>query len=247
MRAILTYHSVDGSASAISIDEASFRAHVQWLASGAVRVVSLAQLTGPGAPDDAVALTFDDAFQNFADVAWPLLRAHRLPVTLFVVSGAAGGTNAWGGRHAPGIPTLPLMGWDALGRVAGEGVTLGAHSRTHPDLRRLDDAALQDELAGSADAIAERTGGRPDSVAYPYGAVDDRVAGAAGKVFRLACTTVLRPLEAHDAPLHLPRLDTYYLREAARLARWGTPGFRRYLALRAGLRRVRAAFAGGPA
>ena len=247
MRAILTYHSVDASGSPISIAETEFRAHVQWLASGAARVVSLETLTGPGAPDDALAITFDDAFQSFADTAWPMLRDNGLPVTLFVVSGQAGGTNAWGGRDAPGIPTLPLMDWDALGRAAEEGVALGSHSRRHPDLRRLDDAGLQDELAGSADAIADRTGRRPTAFAYPYGAVDARVAGAAGGVFRIACTTALRPLETHDVPLQLPRLDTYYLRDAARLATWGTPGFRRYLALRAGLRRARAALTGGAA
>ena len=247
MRAILTYHSVDGSGSAISIDGAAFNAHVQWLASLAVPVVSLETLTEPGAPDDALALTFDDAFQNFADAAWPLLRSHGLPVTLFVVSGRAGGTNAWGGRDVAGIPTLPLMNWDALGRVAEEGVTLGAHSRTHPDLRRQDDAGLREELAGSAATIAERTGRRPTAFAYPYGAVDARVALAAGDSYRLACTTALRPLEAGDVPLQLPRLDTYYLRDAARLAAWGTPGFRRYLTLRAGMRRARAALTGGTA
>lgn len=247
MRAILTYHSVDGSGSAISVDDAAFRAHVDWLASGTVKVVSLETLTGAGAPDNAVALTFDDAFRNFADAAWPRLRDHQLPVTLFVVSDRVGATNAWGGRDAPGIPTLPLMDWDALARASEEGVTLGAHSRTHPDLRRLDDAGLADELAGSAETIARRTGRRPATFAYPYGAVDARVAGAAGSSFRLACTTALRPLGAHDAPLQLPRLDTYYLRDAARLATWGTPGFRRYLALRAGLRRVRATLTGGAA
>jgi peptidoglycan/xylan/chitin deacetylase (PgdA/CDA1 family) len=247
MRAILTYHSVDASGSAISIAEAEFRAHVQWLASGAVPVVSLEQLTGPGAPDDALAITFDDAFQNFADVAWPMLRAHGLPVTLFVVSGQAGGSNAWGGREAPGIPTLPLMDWDALGRAAEEGVTLGSHSRTHNDLRRQDAAGLAGELSGSAETIAERTDRRPTTFAYPYGAVDARVAAAAGASYRVACTTALRPVEARDTPLQLPRLDTYYLRDAARLATWGTPGFRRYLTLRAGFRRARAALTGGAA
>jgi len=244
MRAILTYHSVDDSGSPISMDEAAFRAHVLWLSSGAVPVVSLETLTGHGAPDNALAITFDDGFQNFADVAWPLLRAQRIPVTLFVVSGHAG-SNAWGGRDAPGIPTLPLMNWDAVRRAADEGVALGGHSRTHPDLRTLDDETLRDELVGSADAIAERTGRRPTIFAYPYGAADARVIRAAGDVYSLACTTALRPVEAHDAPLQLPRLDTFYLRDAGRLATWGTPRFRRYLSLRAGMRGVRAALTGG--
>lgn len=247
VRGILTWHSVDPSGSPISIDEAAFRAHVTWLATGAVPVLPLEQIIAPGAPGHAVALTFDDAFASFHDVAWPLLRAHRLPVTLFVVSEQAGKTNAWGGRDAPGIPTLPLMDWEALGRVAAEGVSLGAHSRTHPDLRGTGDAALQAELAGSADDIAARTGIRPSVFAYPYGGVDERVAAATARSFGAAVTTELRSLGSAETPLRLPRLDTFYLRGRGRLEGWGTPVFQARLALRRTLRNARAALTGRPA
>jgi len=245
VRAILTYHSVDSSGSPISIDEAAFRAHVRWLVSGTVRVVPLAQITSPEAGNEAVALTFDDGFANFADAAWPLLRERGLPATLFVVSGHVGGTNAWGGRDAAGIPTLPLMDWDGIARAVAEGVTVGAHTRTHPDLRAVSDAALEDELGGAAEAIAEHTGVRPDAVAYPYGGVSDAVGGAAARHFRQGCTTELRLLTDMEPPLLLPRLDAYYLRDPGRLEAWGTPAFRRRLRVRAGLRRVRAAIRGG--
>ena len=247
MRGILTYHSVDPSGSPISVDEATLHAHVEWLASGTVRVLPLEQIAEPGAPDDAVAITFDDAFANFADVAWPLLRARNLPVTLFVVSGHAGRTNAWGGRESAGIPTLPLMDWDALGRAASEGVRLGAHTRTHPDLRGASDAALADEIGGSADDIASRTGSRPATFAYPYGGVDDRAAKVAASAFRASVTTELRAMGPAERPERLPRLDAFYLREPGRLEAWGTPPFRRHLALRAGMRRMRAALTGRPA
>ena len=45
MRAILTYHSIDESGSAISISEAVFRAQIAWLAKSDVRVVTLDALT----------------------------------------------------------------------------------------------------------------------------------------------------------------------------------------------------------
>jgi peptidoglycan/xylan/chitin deacetylase (PgdA/CDA1 family) len=241
MRAILTYHSIDGSGSPISVDRDAFREHVTFLASGAVTVTDVAGLLEAPEGAEAVALTFDDAFANFATEAWPLLRDHGLPATVFVVSGHAGGTNSWGGREHPGIPTLPLLGWNDLGRLAEEGVTLGAHSSTHPDLRGLDDAALADEMAGSAATIAERTGRRPAVFAYPYGAHDDRVAAAAGAAFRFACTTELRPLGRADDPARLPRLDAYYLRGRGRLARWGTPALAGYLRVRAIVRGLRAA------
>ena len=238
MRAILMYHSIDPSGSAISIDEAAFRAHVAFLASGAVRVVPLETLAAGDAPDNAVALTFDDAFTNFASLAWPLLRQHNLPATLYVVTRHPG-TNAWRGKDAAGIPTMPLMDWDAVGRVAQEGVALGAHGRTHPNLRTLDDAALQDELAGSADDLEQRTGKRPTSFAYPYGGVTEHIAETASRTFTLGLTTELRPLGASERPMLLPRLDSFYLRDAGRLESWGTPSLGRYLTLRGGLRRLR--------
>lgn len=243
MRAILMYHSIDPSGSAISIDEAAFRAHVAFLASGAVRVVPLETLAGGGAPDNAVAITFDDGFTSFASLAWPLLRQHNLPVTLYVVTRHPG-TNAWRGKDAAGIPTLPLMDWDAVGRVAQEGVALGAHTRTHPNLRTLDDAALQDELAGSADDLEQRTGKRPATLAYPYGGVTEHIAETASGTFTLGLTTELRVLGATERPLLLPRLDTYYLREPGRLESWGTPSLQRFLTLRAGLRRIRSTLTG---
>ena len=239
MRAILTYHSIDASRSPISVDEGAFRRHVAWLAKGSVRVVGLAALSALDGPGDALAITFDDGFVNFGDVAWPLLREHGLPVTLFVVSGRAGTTNAWGDRPASSVPTLPLLDWDRLGRLAEEGVTLGAHTRTHPDLRNVGDDALADELEGCARDIAAHTGAAPATFAYPYGAVDARIARSAARSFSLACATELRLLAPDDDPLRLPRLDAFYLRDAGRLEAWGTPAFRSHLRLRAFARRVR--------
>jgi len=241
MRAILTYHSVDPSGSAISIGEAQLAAHVQWLASGAVRVVPLEAITTDTVSGDAVALTFDDGFANFGDLAWPLLRAHGLPATVFVVSGRVGASNAWDGAPAHDIPTLPLMGWDVLARVAAEGATLGAHTVTHPDLRTVAAAQLSDEMESSARVIGERTGARPRTFAYPYGAAGAREARAARTTYRLAVTTELRWLGGGEDPMLVPRLDAYYFRDAGRLEAWGTPGFRRRIKLRGLLRRGRAA------
>ncbi|MDP2645972.1 MAG: polysaccharide deacetylase family protein, partial [Desulfobacterales bacterium] len=36
-------------------------------------------------PKNAVAITFDDGFKSFYDLAWPLLRAYDIPASIFVV------------------------------------------------------------------------------------------------------------------------------------------------------------------
>jgi peptidoglycan/xylan/chitin deacetylase (PgdA/CDA1 family) len=238
MRAILTYHSVDDSGSPISIDERAFARHVDFLASGRVRVLPLDELMAAAADDDAVALTFDDGYRNFTAAAWPRLRDAGLPATLFVVTGRTGGDNRWDGRGAP-APAFELLGWDELVDVAAQGVTLGSHSRSHPRLPGLTDDALDAEVAGSADDLEARTGIRPTAFCYPYGRFDERVAAAVSGRYRCACTTELRPLAAADPPERLPRLDAYYLRAPGRLEAWGSSRFRRLLQTRALLRRVR--------
>lgn len=244
MRAILTYHSIDESGSPISVSPAAFRAHVRWLASGVVRVVPLPELLAGAADADdagpgAVALTFDDGFANFATHAAPVLAAHALPATVFVVTGHVGGHNDWGGTRVAGIPHLPLMSWPALGELRAQGITLGAHTQRHRDLTKVRGAALEDEVAGSAERIAAETGVRPTTFAYPYGAVDRESAAVARGAFGLACTTELRVLAPHDDRALLPRLDTFYLRGAGQLEQWGSAAFRRRLWLRAQGRRVR--------
>ena len=70
MRAILTYHSIDPSGSPISVSPAAFRRHIEWLASGRVRVVRLEELMRLPAGEDAVALTFDDGFAKFGNTVF---------------------------------------------------------------------------------------------------------------------------------------------------------------------------------
>jgi peptidoglycan/xylan/chitin deacetylase (PgdA/CDA1 family) len=237
MKAVLTYHSIDRSGSVISIDPAVFRRHAEWLAGSGVAVVGLEELIERPPAGQAVALTFDDAFANFDAEAWPVLEALGLPATVFVPTSHVGGTNAWeeGGRS----PLLPLLGWDTLGRLAERGVTLGAHSHTHVDLRAASESDLAAELETPAERIRSETGVRATTFAYPYGGVDDRVAAATAARYRLAVTTEFAGIGAHSERCRLPRLDAWYFRDPARLERFGTRSFEVFVATRRRLRRVR--------
>jgi len=239
MRAILTYHSIDESGSVISIPENVFRKQVSWLARGQVPVVSLDSLMRLPRDADAIALTFDDGFVSFGDIAAPLLADHGLPSTLFVVSDAVGKTNRWPARSDRGLPELPLLSWDLLGRLRDQAVEIGAHTRTHVDVSRLTSDGLHDEIVGSAERIASELGTLPATFAYPYGAVSDAAASLVAARFAWGCTTEMRSVSANESRALLPRLDMFYLREAGQLERWGTARFRYHLRLRAGARLVR--------
>jgi peptidoglycan/xylan/chitin deacetylase (PgdA/CDA1 family) len=247
MKATLTYHSIDDSGSPISVSPEAFKSHLQWLASGRVRVLSLDDLVAlPDEAGDALAVTFDDGFLNTRVPVEQLLAA-GLPVSLFIVSRCVGGTNAWGGREQRGIPTLPLLGWADLEALCQRGAGIECHTRTHPSLTGLSDTALEDELGGSAADLRDRLGAAVTHLAYPYGDVDETVSRAAARQFRFAHTTEFRLLTTSDAPHTLPRLDMYYFRQPSGLESWGTPRFQARVAWYRGRRALRARLPGSRA
>lgn len=241
MRAIITYHSIDASRSAISISEAEFRRHMDWLHASHVEIVPLGELVDSSDTDDAVALTFDDAFENFHEIAAPILRQHGFTATLFVTTDFAGGTNSWGGSATAGrIPVLPLLDWDGIAAVSTIGISIGSHARTHRRLTYLALPDLQDELVSSAEQIRKQTGVTPKAFAYPYGAVTSRERSEVAKVYDVAVSTDLKPLNGADDRHRLPRIDAYYLRAPGILESFGSARFRRFIKIRNRGRQLRA-------
>lgn len=246
MRAVLTYHSIDESGSAISVHPDDFRRHIRWLGEHATWVVPLHAIPD-SSERDAIAITFDDGFLNFEQIALPLLREYKLPATLFVVSHHVGGTNSWRGTgRQTRIPTLPLLGWPGIARAASEGIEIGSHTQTHPVLGLLDPAELAREVRDSRADIVRELAITPSSFCYPYGDTNTDVQRAVADAgYSIAVTTELAAAQAGvDDPLLIPRIDAYYLRQAGLLESWGTPSFSRRLMLRRTGRRLRNAVAG---
>jgi peptidoglycan/xylan/chitin deacetylase (PgdA/CDA1 family) len=242
MKAILTYHSVDETGSVISIDERTFRRHVEWLSAGHVQVVALDALPTLSHDVHAVAITFDDGLESFGRIAAPALLEHDLPATLFVVSDAVGSTNVWRGERDVGIPVFSLLDWEALGRLVADGFSIGAHTCTHLDLASADPDAAAREIVASKARLVQELGLDVTTFAYPYGGVSAAARDVVAREFRYGVTTRLSALAPYDDPAQLPRLDSYYLRATGSLEAWGTARFRMRMGLLAGARSVRGSF-----
>ena len=246
MRGILTWHSIDESGSVISMTPAAFERQLDAIARRGIQVVSLREVASRSDESDAVALTFDDGFANFLEVAAPALLERGFTATVFVVTSHVGGRNDW--PSSPGdapVPILPLMSWNDLHSLTDKGFEIGAHSVTHRRLDRLPPADTVGELIGCRETIARNLGVTPQSFAYPYGACDGRSRAEAARTFALCCTTRFAALSAHDPPDALPRLDSYYLRDVRLIDMWGTPLFKSYVSMRNAGRAVRALLGSG--
>jgi peptidoglycan/xylan/chitin deacetylase (PgdA/CDA1 family) len=200
-------------------------------------------------PPRAVVITFDDAYSDFEEYAWPILKHYRLPVTLFVATAypdhpervfwwdrvfnaihttEKGELNTPIGRlsistvaqrkqaykllknHFKKLPNevaikevehlssklgvSPMancvLGWDSLRKLVSEGVTLGAHTRTHPIMNYITLDDLHNETVGSKQDLLREIGSVPQVFAYPSGIHNqDAVKAVEQAGFALAFTT----------------------------------------------------------
>lgn len=111
--------------------------------------------------------------------------------------------------------------WDEAREMQREGVSFGAHTRFHPSLVALSDAALREEIEGSRDRITQQLGTSPITFAYPFGHADERVSGAVQAAGFLGAVTTRDGLCTATSPRYLlPRLGVH---------NWNRHFFERYV------------------
>lgn len=237
MRAVITYHSIDRRPGPLSFAPESLDALLGALAEAELPVLDLDALLAPETTR-GVALTFDDGMETVHDAALPILRAHRAPAHVFIVTNRLSGDNRWVGQPTS-AQTYAMLDWRQVEALHAGGVRIEGHTANHPDLRTLCDQAIDAEFEEADAVIERRVGRRPAYFAYPYGYYDTRVQRLARYRYRACFTTRLAFLSKGDDPLALPRLDSHYFRSPLLVRAMGSPMVRRYIHMRGVIRRLR--------
>ncbi len=107
-----------------------------------------------------------------------------------------------------------LMTWEQIAEMGRSGMTIGAHTLTHPNLPGLPAAEAEAEIAGSRTLIEERTKGPAVHFAYPNGrgvshfndVVRDLVVKSG---FLSSVTSIDGPVYPRDDVFTLQRLGVY--------------------------------------
>ncbi len=278
MLRILTYHRVAHPQDTPGLNPRTISAtpHVfaeqMRLLARKYRVVSMEEVLHAVAmrkklPPRAVLLTFDDAYCDFGESAWPILRREKLPATLFVPTGYPDHPERsfWWDRlhrafcqsaqkrimlapvgelelHSPPalheslkrtqnyVKTLPhdaalhfidevclrldghiaphksVLSWSELRELNREGVTLGAHTVSHPIMTKLSTERVRLEITQSQQDLQRELGKTLPIFCYPNGGHDEAVVALLREEgYRLAFTTL-------DGQNDLSRVDPLRLR-----------------------------------
>jgi peptidoglycan/xylan/chitin deacetylase (PgdA/CDA1 family) len=161
---VLMYHKVDPNTPpgpvgrSLTLEPAVFGAQLAWLRKHGIRTMTmndLADALGRGEhPRNAVVLTFDDGYNDAADVVTPLLRKYGARASFYISAGFAGD-----GRHAS---------WRKLQAMHAAGMEIGCHGTRHLDLSRVGNVAATREVTACIAALS-RYVARPTTYAYPAG------------------------------------------------------------------------------
>ena len=185
----LCYHALSPDWPAVlSVTPERFERQVETVAKRGYRAVGFTDLVErPRGGEKTVAITFDDAYRSVHTLAWPIMRRHGFVGTVFVPTDFPGterpmrwtGIDHW--ADGPHAEDMVPMSWEELRELRDAGWEIGSHTCSHPRLTKLDDEELARELRASRESCEENMGEPCASIAYPYGAVDERVIRAAGE------------------------------------------------------------------
>jgi peptidoglycan/xylan/chitin deacetylase (PgdA/CDA1 family) len=215
-RLILSYHSVHPSIPFASTQPGLFREQMEWLKEH-TRVQSLGDLIdGNGRTDGrpAVALTFDDGYEDGHSHALPILMDLDLPATFFLTAGFLEKDprvlQHMAGLWGCDLDDLVPLSWEQVADLRGCGMEIGSHSYSHGNLANMSPNQVVQELRGSRDLIGERLGTTIDLFAYPFGKPRIHFTSATAEMtkvsgYRAAVAVTHRGVKESDSLYRIPR------------------------------------------
>ncbi len=202
---ILTWHRVHLFATELTksvpdetVEPSVFASEIAALADHGYHSITQLQLydalfRGTPLPPKPVMLTVDDGYVDDVNQILPVLRAHHMVATFYIITGRF---------HEPGF-----LDESQVRQLDAAGMDVGAHTRHHVPLSSVSTGVMKNEILGSRNDLQRVLGHPVQWFAYPYGAYDAAVVDELRRAgFVLAATTNGGTVESSQAPLQLPRI-----------------------------------------
>jgi peptidoglycan/xylan/chitin deacetylase (PgdA/CDA1 family) len=181
---VLAYHKIDwGNKSLGWITINRFRSHLDTIKSYNYTTISLNDLylyktKSESIPDNPIIITFDDGYENFYSIVYPILKKYNFTATNFLPTDFI--SNDKEDRHSNrewesktnneyNFEAKHLI-WDEIKEMNDNNFEFGSHTKSHhPNLRSLSDKLLEEEIIESKDIIEDKIKNHVYFFSYPYG------------------------------------------------------------------------------
>ena len=201
---VLQYHHISADTPPItSVSPEQFKAHMDLIAELKLEVVDLEQTTrkvlaGEPVPDNAVAISFDDAYYSIYEHAMPELQKRGWPFTVFINTQAVDEKNKL------------IMSWQQIQDMEKAGITLANHSVSHAHLTDIPanmsvEQWLEKEVFTAQRRLEKKIPKVSKMLAYPYGEFNLEIADKLIAAGYLAFGQQSGPIGEFSHPAALPR------------------------------------------
>jgi peptidoglycan/xylan/chitin deacetylase (PgdA/CDA1 family) len=112
---------------------------------------------GTSLPERTIGISIDDAFLSVFTEAFPRLKQHGLPFTLFIAT------------QPVDRKLRDYMNWDQVRELRDAGVTIGSQTHTHLHMARRGPTDSRKDVEAANERFVEELGQAPKLMAYPYG------------------------------------------------------------------------------
>lgn len=122
-------------------------------------------------PNNTVAISIDDGFQDFFFYGFPVLKKFAIPATVFLPTGYIDNSSSL--LIKPILPQTKFFAWEQIREMSQSGIDFGSHSVSHNSLTKLTPREIQYELVCSKERLESEIGKTINGFAYPYGTFRD--------------------------------------------------------------------------
>ncbi len=211
---VLTYHQVSDRFE-LSITRqrvGQFQRGIRFIHEQGYKAVRLDEVFNPGevGSEKRLALTFDDAYQDFYLNAFPILQKFGLTAHVFVITGYVGKYGKW--DYGWGRKKERHLTWEQILELSAAGFDFGSHTVNHPDLTKIPRRFVGYELKRSKETLEDKLGKSVDFLSYPFGRYDRYVQDEAERSgYKGAFTLCSKPEENGQNLFSQSRWGVYLL------------------------------------
>lgn len=166
---VLSYHKFSiNKKNRMTVTKASFEEQMKFLKNSGYRVISMDQLFDfldfkRQIPEKSVVITIDDGWRSAYDIAFPILKKYGFLATFFIYTDLIVGSKK-------------TLSWNLLREMAGHGIDIQCHTRTHRNLTVLNEdesfkdyfKAIEKDLSAANNIISKKLDKKCAYLAYPY-------------------------------------------------------------------------------
>lgn len=180
------------------MDIYKFREKIKFIKDEGYNTVSLYDLKKEKILN-SILITFDDGFKSVYTKAFPILKEYKLKAGIFLNNDFVNQKNN------------NYLNWDEI-KIMDKShmISFGGHTKSHIDVRKIDETNYYEELKYSKGEIEERLGHEIDSLCFPYGKYNKKIIKRLkeDKLYRFIFTSDYRDVKIKNKEIQIiPRIS----------------------------------------